>query len=74
MFISFTSILIWPAAWTASVWKGTLAALHTAPISWMGWMVPISLLANMMVTRQVSGRMAAFTSSAVTMPFSWTGR
>ena len=34
---------------------------------------PISLLAYMMVTRQVSGRMAALTCSAVTVPISPTG-
>ena len=33
-----------------------------------GWMVPISLLANMTLTRQVSGRMASRTCSAVTTP------
>ena len=54
--------------WTASVWNRTPAWRQTAPISAMGWMVPISLLANMTLTRQVSGRMALRTCSAVTTP------
>ena len=48
----------WPTACTASVWKRTPALRHTAPISSMGWMVPISLLAYITVTRRVSGRIA----------------
>ena len=38
----------------------------------MGWMVPISLLANMTDTSAVSSRMAAATSSTRTTPFSCT--
>ena len=69
-----TSTLTWPTAWTASVWKRMPRSRHSAPISRMGWRVPISLLAYMMVTRQVSGRMAAASSSRRIRPFSWTGR
>ena len=38
----------------ASVWNSTPFSRQRAPISRMGWMVPISLLTYMMVTRQVS--------------------
>ena len=61
-----------PAAWTASVWKGTFRARQIAPISPMGWMVPISLLAYMTVTRQVSWVMAASTCWGVMRPSAWT--
>ena len=61
MFWAFTSMGRWPAACTASVWNSTPFSLHTAPISGMGRMEPISLLAYMMVTRQVSSRMASAT-------------
>ena len=63
-----------PIAWTASVWKTTPFSLHTAPISLMGWTVPISLFAYMMVTRAVSSRIAALTWSGVTIPFSCTSK
>ena len=43
-------------------------------ISSMGWMVPISLLAYMMVTSAVSSRMAASTSSGFTRPSWYTSR
>ena len=72
MFIFSTSMGMWPAACTASVWKGMPFSRHRAPISVMGCTVPISLLANMMVTRQVSSRMAAATSSSRTTPSSCT--
>ena len=61
-----------PAAWTASVWKRTPFSRQTAPIWAMGSTVPTSLLAYITVTRQVSGRMAAATSSAVMRPSPWT--
>ena len=70
----FTSMGRWPAACTASVWNSTCFSWHRAPISSMGWMEPISLLANMMLTRAVSSRMAAATSATFTMPLSSTGR
>lgn len=73
MFWAFTSMGRWPTAWTASVWKGTPRSRHRAPISAMGWMVPISLLANMTDTRAVSSRMAAATSDTLTTPLSSTG-
>ena len=65
---------MWPTACTASVWKSTLCARQTAPISAMGSIVPISLFAAMTLTRIVSGRMAASTCSGVTKPYSSTGR
>ena len=54
-----TSIGIFPAAWTASVWNATPFAAQIAPISAIGWMTPVSLFAAMTVTRIVSGRIAA---------------
>ena len=72
MFNSFTSILTWPAAWTASVWKTTPCFLQTAPISLIGCNVPISLLANIIVTNVVSSLIAFSTSSTLTTPFSGT--
>ena len=47
---------------------------HTSPSSFTGWIVPISLLANMMVTRQVSSRMASATCCAETSPSACTSR
>ena len=72
--MAFTSILTLPMACTASVWKSTPCFLHTAASSAMGSMVPISLLAVMMDTSVVSGRMAASSCSGVTKPYSSTGR
>ena len=72
MFSAPTSMARWPAAWTASVWKVIFLARHSAPISAMGWMVPISLLAYMTVTRQVSSVMASATCWGVMRPVSWT--
>lgn len=64
-----------PTACAASVWKYTpLYFLTMAPISLMGWIVPISLLTIMTETRHVSGRMLASRSSRSTTPFVWTGR
>src|SRR5260370_41513112 len=48
-----------PVTWTASVWKRALAAWAMAASSAMGWMTPVSLFANMMLTSLVLGRMAA---------------
>ena len=62
-----------PTACTASVWNSTPFSRQTAPISAMGSTVPISLLANITLTRQVSGRIAACTASGVTIPVSETG-
>ena len=49
--VTLTGIL--PTAWTASVWKRTPFSWQSSPISRMGWMTPISLLAYMMETRMV---------------------
>ena len=59
-----------PAAWTASVWKrmaGLYALAMRASLP-MGWMAPVSLLANMMETSSVSGRRAASKASGSMMP------
>lgn len=45
-----------------------------SPISLIGWIVPISLLANITEIRIVSGRIAFFNSSMETEPYSSTGR
>lgn len=74
MFSASTSMGRWPTAWTASVWKGTPLLRQAAPISATGWMVPISLLANMMDTRAVSLVMAFSTSATETRPSRSTGR
>ena len=74
IFMAFTSMGTWPTACTASVWKNTPFSLHTLPISAMGIMVPTSLFANITDTSTVLSLMAFFTCSAVTMPFSSTGR
>ena len=42
-----------PTACTASVWKRRPSPCAIAPISAIGWMTPISLLAAMIVTRIV---------------------
>ena len=65
IFCAFTSTAIWPMAWTASVWNTTPFSLQILPISAMGSTEPISLLAYMVVTRQVSSRMASATWAAV---------
>ena len=44
-----------PAACTASVWNGTPCSRATAAKAAMGWTVPTSLFAYMMLTRAVSG-------------------
>ena len=64
----------WPTACTASVWNNTPFCLHTAPISRIGWIVPISLLAYITVTSAVSGRIAFSTCAGLTIPFSPTSR
>ncbi len=68
MFCSLTSISTLPTACTASVWNSTPRSRQMAPISGIGWMVPISLLAYMIETRAVSGRMASATSAGSTRP------
>ena len=73
-FHALTSTGILPTAWAASVWKKVLFSRHKAPISAMGWMTPISLLTVMMLTRAVSGRMAALSSSREMSPLDCTGR
>ena len=69
-----TSIGTVPTAGTASVWNQTPRSRQSSPISGIGWMVPISLFAYMIVTSAVSGRMASATCFAVTRPRSSTGR
>ena len=48
--------------------------ISSSPISWMGRIEPISLLAYMMVTRAVSSRIALATCWAVIVPSIPTGR
>src|SRR5258705_12943933 len=54
-----------PTAWTASVWKRAPAAWAMAASSAMGWMTPVSLFANMMLTSFVLGRMAALRAAGL---------
>ena len=63
-----TSSGILPAACAASVWKRTPACLETLPISAIGFTVPTSLLAAMMLTSAVRGVMARATASGETRP------
>src|SRR2546429_461576 len=53
MFIASTSTGSLPTPWVASLWKRTPFSRATLPISAMGLMVPISLLANMIETSTV---------------------
>ena len=59
MFIASTSIGSLPTPWTASLWKRTPRSREILPISAIGWIVPISLLANMIETRTVLSVIAA---------------
>ena len=69
-----TSMGTLPTAWTASVWNQTPRSRQIAPISGIGWMVPISLLAYMIETMAVSGRMASATCWGEISPSGPTGR
>ena len=62
-----------PTACTASVWNSTPWARQILPISATGCKVPISLLAAIMVTKQVFSSRAASSSAGRTIPFSCTG-
>jgi len=57
-----------------SEWKNVLFARHSAPISAIGWITPISLFTAITDTSAVSGRSAAFRSSIRINPFEPTGR
>ena len=57
-----------PAACTASEWKSDFLVAADRGNLAIGWMVPISLLAIMIVTRMVSGRIAWRTASGSTRP------
>lgn len=52
----------------------TLFFLHISPISLSGWMTPISLLTDMMLTTDVSFRMAFSSISRQILPFCFTGK
>ena len=69
-----TSMGTLPNACVASVWKMMPFSLQMAPISAIGWIVPISLLANMIETKIVSGRIAALSCSRSILPDFRTGR
>ena len=73
MFIASTSSGILPKAWTASVWNRTLCARQIRPIAATSWITPVSLLAVMIETRMVSGRIAASSSARSTSPSVPTG-
>ena len=68
MFVVCTSMARCPAACTASVWNSAPRSRQRAPSSAMGCTVPISLLANMMLTRQVSGCKASASCCGVISP------
>ena len=72
--MSSTSIGILPTACAASVWKNTLFARQISPISFSGWMTPISLFTAMTDTTAVSGRIEARSSSRSMRPLDLTGR
>ena len=74
MCISSTSMGICPKACTASVWNRMPCFLAICPISLIGCMVPISLLANMTLISTVSGRMASFRASGSRIPSLSTSR
>ena len=74
MFIASTSTGSLPTPCTASLWKSTPRSRVILPISASGWIVPISLLANMIVTRTVLSVIALRTSSGSTRPYWSTGR
>ena len=74
MFIASTSTGSLPTPWVASLWKRTPFSRATLPISAMGLMVPISLLANMIETSTVLSVIARRTSSGSTRPDLSTGR
>ncbi len=63
-----------PTACTASVWNSTPFSFAIAPISAIGWITPISLLAVMIVMRIVLSVIAAFSSSRSIRPSFRTGR
>ncbi len=69
-----TSTGIFPTAWVASVWKMIPFSLASLPISAIGWIVPISLLANITEIRIVLSVIALRTSSTSTSPSGPTGR
>lgn len=63
-----------PTACAASVWKKTLCALQSDPISATGCLTPISLLTVITDTKEVSGIIAFSSSLRDTIPFGWTGK
>ena len=69
-----TSIGTLPADCAASVWKSTPRLRASCPISPMGAIVPISLLACMMLISTVRSVIALRTSSISTRPCLSTGR
>ena len=71
---SFTSILICPTAWTASVWNIAPTEWAMAANAGMSWMEPISLLAAVIETSRVSGAMCSDSVAVFTLPVESTGR
>ncbi len=70
---SSTRVGILPTDCAASVWKRTPYSCAIAAHSAMGWIVPVSLLACMMVTSTVSLLIARRRSSGSTSPVPSTG-
>lgn len=60
IFIKFTSIGIFPKPYAASVWKKILFYLQIYPISFNGWITPISLWTNIIEHIKVSSLIALF--------------
>ena len=73
-FRSFTLNGSLPTICTASVWKRMPFSFAIAPISAIGWMTPISLLAAMIVMRIVLSLIAAFSWSRLISPSFRTAR
>ena len=61
----------WALKATAEAYESKGKHIITTKI---GWILPISLFANITLTRIVSGRIAASTASGLTIPFSSTSR
>ena len=74
MFISLTSISIFPKPWTSSTWKYALESFTNSPISFNGIIDPTSLLTAIIETKIVSGVNSLFKSSKLIWPVSSTSR
>jgi hypothetical protein len=66
--IDSTSVGSLPTLWVASQWNNTSRCRAAAPMRATGLSVPVSLLADMMLTRMVRSVMASATWSAEMTP------